>query len=156
MRELVYQSDAFWREPGRPLHNLRELAFVETDQPQGLAGSISRTAPTPAESVAITRHEPQRVELVATLERPGLVILADTYYPGWALTIDGLPAPIYRTNRLMRGAIVKAGRHTLVYTYDPASFRIGGALSIAGLLALIALIPWARATRGSKASPEAE
>ena len=49
-------------------------------------------------------------ELVATLERPGLVILADAYYPGWTLTVDGQLAPIYRTNRLMRGAAVKARR----------------------------------------------
>src|SRR5205823_7921293 len=106
-------------------------------------GYVSRTAVTPAESVEVARHEPQRVELRATLERPGLVILADTYYPGWTLTIDGQPAPIYRTNRLMRGAAVPAGRHTLVYTYDPASFQVGGAISIAGWLALAILIPWA-------------
>ena len=43
----------------------------------------------------------------------------------------------------MRGAAVAAGRHTLVYTYDPQSFRLGAALSLAGLVALVALIPWA-------------
>ena len=136
--------------PDRHVYDLRSMAFVETDQPQGLAGYVSRTAVGPAESVTITRYEPQRVELVATLEHPGLVILADIYYPGWNLTIDGLPAPIYRTNRLMRGAAVKAGRHTLVYTYDPDSFRIGGALSIVGVVALGALVPWARAPGKSK------
>jgi hypothetical protein len=44
----------------------------------------------------------------------------------------------------MRGAAVTAGRHTLVYTYDPDSFRIGGALSMVGLVAMAALVPWAR------------
>jgi uncharacterized membrane protein YfhO len=101
----------------------------------------------PTEKVAITGYEPQRVEIAAQLEHPGLVVLADTDYPGWALTIDGVPAPIYRTNHLMRGAAVQAGRHTLVYSYDPASFRIGGALSIAGLIAAAALVPWAWAER---------
>ena len=145
MKDLVYQADPFLRDPDRPLYDPRVLAFVETDQPQSLAGYVSRTTVSSAESVAITHYEPQRVELVANLEHPGLVILADIDYPGWYLTIDGVPAPIYRTNRLMRGAAVKAGRHTLVYTYNPASFRIGGALSIAGLLVLAALVPWARA-----------
>jgi hypothetical protein len=149
MDDLIYQSDAFWHDPNRGTYDLRSMAFVETDQPQGLAGYVARTAVGPAESIAITRYEPQRVELVASLQHPGLVILADTYYPGWKLTIDGQPAPIYRTNRLMRGAAVKAGRHTLVYTYDPDSFRIGGALSVVGLLALTALVPWARAWRGT-------
>jgi uncharacterized membrane protein YfhO len=94
--------------------------------------------------VAITRYGPQRVELVAQLERLGLVVLADAYDTGWWLAIDGVSAPIYRTNRMMRGAAVKAGRRTLVYTYYPASWRIGAALSMAGLVALAALIPRAR------------
>src|SRR5262249_14517441 len=136
------QTDPLWRDQGRPLLDLRAIAFVETDQPRSLAGSISRTAVGRDESVTITRDGPQLVELVAELKRPGLVILADAFDPGWSLTTARLPAPIFRTNRLMRGAIVKAGHHTLVYTYDPASFRLGAALSIAGLLALIAVVGW--------------
>jgi hypothetical protein len=147
MDDLVYQSDAFWNDPQRGVYDLRMMAFVETDQPQGLAGYVARAAVAPNESVTITRYEPQRVELVAELERPGLVILADVYYPGWRLTIDGDPARIYRTNRLMRGAAVRAGRHVLVYTYDPSSFAVGGTLSITGLVVLFGLVPWARAAR---------
>ena len=155
MKDLVYQADSYWNDPNRGTYDLRALAFVETDQPRAFAGYVARASVTPHESVAVTRHEPQRVELVATLERPGLVVLADTFYPGWHLTIDGQPATIYRTNRMMRGALVKAGRHTLVYTYDPASFRIGGALSIVGLVILAALLPWAAFRRGRVASRRA-
>ena len=74
-----------------------------------------------------------RVEMTATLENPGVVVLADVYYPGWKLTVDGAPAPIYRVNRMMRGAAVPAGVHKLVYSYEPASFRIGGYVTLAGL-----------------------
>jgi uncharacterized membrane protein YfhO len=86
--------------------------------------------------VTVISHEPLRVELSAVLDRPGLVILADTYYPGWRLTIDGIPAPIFRTNRAMRGAAVRAGKHTLVYTFRPWSFRWGAIVSIAGMVVL--------------------
>jgi uncharacterized membrane protein YfhO len=79
------------------------------------------------------------VELRARLERPGLVILADAYYPGWQLSIDGHPAGILRANRLMRGAAVPAGEHTLVYTYRPDSVRIGALVSAAGGIVLVAL-----------------
>jgi hypothetical protein len=140
MKDLIYQTDPLWSEPGRPQFDLRAVAFVETDQPRTLAGYTSRTPVGRDESVTITGYKPQHVELVAELKRPGLVILADSYDPGWSLTIDGAPAPIFRTNRLMRGAAVKAGRHTLAYTYNPASFRLGAGMSIAGLLALIALV----------------
>src|SRR5262249_42718416 len=98
------------------------------------------------ESVTVSRYGPQRVELVAELKRPGLVVLADAFDPGWSLTIDGAPAPILRTNRLMRGAAGRAGKHTLGYTYSPTSFWIGAAISIAALLALLALAFQTRAT----------
>jgi hypothetical protein len=143
MQDLVYQASPSWRQPGRPTYDLRGVAFVETARPEEFAGRISRTPPSSDESVAITRYEPQHVELVAQLQRPGLVILADAYDPGWSLAIDGASAPIYRTNRMMRGAAVRAGRHRLVYTYNPASWRIGAAVSLGGLAILAALVPWA-------------
>ena len=80
--------------------------------------------------------------LDATLSRPGLVILADVFYPGWTLTIDDKPAPIFRANRLMRAAAVEKGTHTLVYTYKPRSFQVGAAISLVGLAALVALSGW--------------
>jgi hypothetical protein len=144
MDDLVYQADAHWNNPQRGVYDLRMMAFVETEQTQSLAGYSARRAVSPEESVTITRYEPQRIELAARLQYPGLVILADVHDAGWKLTIDGAPAPIYRTNRLMRGAAVKEGQHTLVYIYDPASFRIGGILSITGLLTLALLVPWIR------------
>jgi uncharacterized membrane protein YfhO len=73
-----------------------------------------------------------------------MVILADVYYPGWRLTIDGVDSPIYRANRMMRGAATKAGKHHLIYTYEPRSFQIGGRISL-GALAAFALIGLATA-----------
>jgi uncharacterized membrane protein YfhO len=94
--------------------------------------------------VAVVKSDPQRVELRASLDWPGLVILADTYYPGWRLSIDGEPAPIYRANRLMRAAAVPAGAHTLVYTYEPLSFQVGTIISAAGLIVSLVLCRPAR------------
>jgi uncharacterized membrane protein YfhO len=71
-----------------------------------------------------------------TLRSPGLVILGDVLYPGWELTIDGKPAPIWKTNRLMRGAAVESGSHRLVYRYNPRSVRDGIAASILSVGAL--------------------
>jgi hypothetical protein len=138
-RELVYQNDPIWSDPSRRAYDTRTTAWIESDDP----ASVRRFAPAgpvePGESVSVTRYEPQRVELTAKLNRPGIVILADTFYPGWRLTVDGRPAPILRANRLMRGAALPAGEHHLVYDYDPLSFRAGLVVSALGLSALLAL-----------------
>jgi len=139
IRLLIYMNDPIWRDGDRPVLDLRQTALIEVDDKDGLKGFISPTPVGPSESVAVVKYEPQRVELLARLDRPGLVILADTYYPGWRLTIDGKTEPIYRANRLMRAAAVPAGEHILVYTYEPESFRVGAFISTAGLIMLMAL-----------------
>ncbi len=132
----------------------RRSAFVETDDPAPLASLRVRPTVEPTGAVTIARAAPQRIELRANLQRPGLVILADLFYPGWYLTIDGVPAPIWRTNRMMRGALVPAGSHTLVYTYRPDSFRLGAVVSAAALIVLGVLIVWAGSGhRIDRASP---
>ncbi|HEX8203587.1 MAG TPA: hypothetical protein VF590_24135, partial [Isosphaeraceae bacterium] len=121
MNEILYQNDALWHDPSRPVFDPRQLAWIETDDVAALSPYLTGSPPGPSESVAVTAYGPQRIELEARLDRPGLVVLADVFYPGWTLTIDGHPAPILRANRLMRGAAVAAGTHRLVYTYRPDS-----------------------------------
>jgi hypothetical protein len=142
---LLFRNDALWHDTGRPVADLRTMSYIETDHPEALRPYLG-TAPAPrsGESVTIARDDPQRVELVATLEAPGLVILADAFAPGWSLTIDGRPAPILRANRMMRGAAVPKGQHRLVYRYDPASFRIGIGVSSLALVAAVCLGLWTR------------
>jgi hypothetical protein len=154
MRSLIFMDDPIWSDHDRPVFDLRSAAWVEADDRAGLRGVLGRRPVEPSEAVTVVEYGPQRVELRATLKSPGLVILADTYYPGWRLTIDGKPATIYRTNRLMRGAAVSAGTHTLVYTYEPRSFRVGAVVSGAGLIALLALA--GSALRGSRHVPAAK
>jgi hypothetical protein len=142
MQEICYEDDPLWHDPDLRAYNPFERAWIEKHDLAALSPFLPRGLPRSSEKVAVTYPSPQRAELVATLESPGIVVLADVYYPGWKLTIDGQPAPIYRINRVMRGAAVPAGRHHLVYSYEDApSFRAGRVVSIAGLsaMALLAL-----------------
>lgn len=139
MQEILYAADFLWHDPTRIVYDPKRLVWVDLDRANELAPFLHGVETRPTETVTVTRHDPDRVELQAVLEGPGMVVLADVYYPGWVLTIDGQAAPIYRANRIMRGAAVASGRHTLVYTYRPASFRVGLVVSGVGLLALAGL-----------------
>jgi hypothetical protein len=87
------------------------------------------------------------VELEATLARPGLVVLADAYYPGWRATVDGQAASIVATNHLYRGVAAPSGTHTIRFEYRPTSLIAGAIASIAGWLAIPALALAARRSR---------
>ena len=139
MDTLVFMNDPIWQDERSPVFDLHESALIETDRIDSLRAYLTGTRVGSTEGVTVIKHEPQRVELEARLDRPALVILADPFYPGWKLEIDGKPAPIYRANRAMRGAAVPAGVHSLVYRFDPASFRIGLGVSVFALLVLLFL-----------------
>jgi hypothetical protein len=139
MQEITYGNDPLWNDPTLKSFDPFALAWVERDQLGALASYLPGAPPRQTETVDVTYPSPQKVELEANLESPGLVILCDIYYPGWELSIDGTPAPIYRVNRAMRGAAVPAGRHRLVYTYAPRSFTVGKIVSWIGLGAMALL-----------------
>jgi hypothetical protein len=95
-------------------------------------------APARGTPATIVRDDAQVVEIDATLAAPGLVVLADTYYPGWTATVDGAPAPILPTNHLFRGVPAPAGTHRIRFAYRPRSLALGAALSLLTALALAA------------------
>jgi hypothetical protein len=148
MEEMMFQNNAIWSDASRVVYDAHRFAWIESGDAASLTHFLPGEFSDPREGVTVVRggragDDPRSVELKAALIRPGIVILGDVDYPGWRLTIDGKPAEILRVNRLMRGAAVEAGVHTLVYTYDPASFRVGGSITLAALPVLIVLAVWA-------------
>jgi hypothetical protein len=140
--EIIYADDPLWHNPTLQVFNPRALAWVNQDKQAELDPYLSGRPPRPTETVHVKYPTPQRAELDASLESPGLVVLADVSYPGWELTIDGMPAQIYPVNGLMRGAAVPAGTHRLAYSYSPRSFLLGRVGSILGL-GLLAVLGFA-------------
>jgi len=65
------------------------------------------------------------VTLRAEMETPGMVVLADQWYPGWRVWVNEKEAKVHRINHVLRGVSVPAGSSTIVYRYEPVSFRIG-------------------------------
>jgi hypothetical protein len=138
-QELFYARDVFWTDEELAFYDAHEVAWVNRADFAQIHSKLSGQHPTTSESVKVTYANPQRAILDVSLESSGLVILADVDYPGWQLTIDDKPAPIYAVNVVMRGALVSAGAHRLVYSFAPQSFQVGLMGSVAGLAAWLLL-----------------
>jgi hypothetical protein len=96
-------------------------------------------APLRGGPAAIVRDEPALVEVDVELEAPGLLVLADTYFPGWQATVDDEPVDIHPANHLFRGVIVPAGQHRVRFAYRPRSLMLGIAASGVGIAVLLVL-----------------
>ncbi len=136
MQEILFANDPLWQDSTQRPFDPRLLAWISSDDRAAISPFLNRKAPLASEAVTVRYPSPQQAVLEANLESPGLIVLADIYYPGWELKIDGAPARIYSVNGIMRGAVVGKGPHQLVYTYVPRSFHLGAILSIVGLVAL--------------------
>ncbi|NNE10526.1 MAG: YfhO family protein, partial [Gemmatimonadetes bacterium] len=92
-----------------------------------------------AQGARVVEDEWNRVTVEVDADRENYLVLADSYDPGWKATIDGEPAPVLAAYGLVRAVRMPAGTHTVRFTYEPNSFRLGGALSLAGLAILATL-----------------
>jgi len=92
------------------------------------------------DSVTFTHDRATQIILKALTKEGSLLVLADTYYPGWEATINGKTAPIFRVNMMHRGVLVPPGTHTIVFRYHSKIIHWSILLSCFGFLSILSLI----------------
>jgi len=116
-----------------PAFNLHTHTALLTTPP-----ALDHCAPQ-GEQASVLRQEARYVELDVRLNCRGLVILADNIYPGWRAELDGATVPILPADGSLRGVVVPAGKHRLVFRFEPLSVYFGAAMTLTGLLAAVVL-----------------
>lgn len=90
----------------------------------------------------IVESTENRVVVEARLACRGMVILSDTWFPGWRARVDGRGERIHEAYAAVRGVVAEAGAHRIEFRYVP-----GNALAGAGLFVLAACAAAACARR---------
>jgi Bacterial membrane protein YfhO len=90
---------------------------------------INRDAPARVQAASIQSYESQDVQIQASLDRAGILVLNDAGYPGWLAQIDGQPAKWISANYMFRAVLVPPGKHAVRFLYQPKSFRQGATVS---------------------------
>ncbi len=122
-----------------------------------LEAAPSRVYPPPAAApeatpARVSVPSPTRLDVEVELPRPGILVVSETWYPGWRAWVDDAPAEILRADYLLRAVELDAGAHHVRFEYRPASLRIGAALSLTGV-AVAAGLAWRdRRTRAPAAA----
>jgi hypothetical protein len=84
--------------------------------------------------------DPQHVHIQVSAPSDGLLVISEPYYPGWQADVDGQPASLQRANYALEALSVPSGEHVVSLRYDPASFKLGAALSILSVAALALIV----------------
>lgn len=118
----------------QPLFNPKTTALLE-ESPQFTA-SMNQNIGT----AVLQSYEPNKIIIQTQNSIPSILIITDTYYPGWTATIDKTRTSIKRVNYAYRAIFVPEGEHAITMRFDPPSLRIGIWVSIGSILILIAFL----------------
>jgi hypothetical protein len=92
------------------------------------------------ERVEIIKYKANGVEIDVNIkDKPKTLVLADNYYPGWQVFVDGKKDKIYKANFVLRGVYLNTGKHRVEFIFRPVSFTKGVMISLVSLLIVIIL-----------------
>jgi hypothetical protein len=113
--------------------------------------TISQTLPLPDpgsaataadinSSAAITSTGPNSLTVQTQAPAPSVLVVSQTYYPGWSAMVDGKQSDILQADITLTGVSVPAGAHKVSLVFQPRSFRIGLGVTVLTTMILLAMI----------------
>jgi hypothetical protein len=94
--------------------------------------------------VKILKYSPNQVEIETSGNDSGFLVLADNFYPGWDVYVNGREETVLRVNYNFRGVALPRGKNRVTFTFDPVSFRIGASLTLITLLTCMYFLLYSR------------
>lgn len=88
-------------------------------------------------TIDLTDYKPNHLTYKSESSSEQLAVFSEIYYDkGWTATIDGKPAPHFRTNYVLRAMRIPSGKHNIEFKFEPAVYYTGEKISMAGSLLL--------------------
>lgn len=104
---------------------------------QPMDAYADKVAPLQAKGAVSARVEGKRVTLEFKSDCDTLACLSIPYASGWTARVDGEPAQIVPANVAFMGVKLSKGAHTVEFSYTPRGLKLGTAISLVTLVALI-------------------
>jgi len=128
--------------------NPASVAVVEGELPRGFPSHTEEDHPR-SQLARVLHQDDQSVLISAESDQPTLLVLSDSFYPGWMASIDGVDADIHPVDLAFQGVFLTAGQHTVEVTYRPKSFMLGLGLALIGALLIPVVLLIAARTRNT-------
>jgi hypothetical protein len=141
---VVHQTEVMPQEQMWERLRTLEPSQVALVEEEAVLSGIERG--TPAE---VTSYSPNRLVVEAKIDRPGLLVVSEIWYPGWKAFDNGKEMAIVRTNAVLRGVHLEAGQHIVELEYRPRTVSVGAAISaVTALILSLTLIVYGYRRRG--------
>jgi hypothetical protein len=138
-------GDDNWSEVPDPLARVRlvnriiassdpaaDIARIDVDS-EALSDVSLVLPPAGPGSASLIEDLPGRLSVRTNAPSPQLLVVAESYHPGWKATVNGSPAQVFRINGDFMGCLVGPGTQLIMLQFQPASLHTGRLISYLGL-----------------------
>jgi membrane protein YfhO len=137
--ELLKDADSQLAALRDPAFDPQKTVIVSNRPPSLSNLSVTSTPQQAASSfVKITGSGVNDVSIRASAGEASVLVVSQTYYPGWKAIVDGKPSELFPVNMTLTGVPVQPGAHDVRLVFDPVSFKVGAGLTLLTVVIIIA------------------
>jgi hypothetical protein len=95
-------------------------------------------------TAAVTACRTNETVVETQCDTGAILVLCDSYYPGWQAQVDGQRMEILRADYVFRAVVLPPGKHRVVFSFRPPLFFLGAHISCAGMVVWLvwAFVVW--------------
>lgn len=117
--------------------SLKDTAIVQ----QSFSSGIVQPQWDSASSIRLVKYDNDRIEYAADCNGPQFAVFSEIYYPyGWNAYIDGKKATYVKTNYILRGLSIPAGKHSIQFVFEPSTYKSGANIAFVGSILVLLLV----------------
>jgi len=111
-------------------YSLRNAVFLE----EGVSLADKKLSES---KVNIVKDDNRNLTIKTYTNADAILVLADTYYPGWKAYVNGKRVKIYPANINQRAIVLPEGENMVEFIYKPMTLYLGGCISLLTLAFLV-------------------
>jgi hypothetical protein len=118
--------------------NPKDTAIVD-ESFKNTVGNFS--APDSIATIKQTSFDNDAITYESNSSTNNIAVFSEIFYKDWFAYVDGKKTPYFKTNYVLRGINVPAGKHKIEFKFEPAVYFLGSKINaIASWLVLIILL----------------
>lgn len=119
--------------------NLANVAVIDKQFKEQL-GDFTPAVDSAA-MIKLIEYQPNHLIYQSNTTKDQLTVFSEIYYDkGWNAYVDGIMVQYFRTNYVLRGLVLPAGKHLVEFKFEPTVYRVGEKISFASSLLVILLV----------------
>jgi hypothetical protein len=137
VKDIRYVADGQQEMDALNTTSLRDTAVVQ----QKFKVKIAPVAADPSASINLVVNNNDTVRYQSASSTAQFAVFSEVYYSaGWNAYIDGKKTDYVKANYVLRGLSVPAGKHDIVFIFEPKSYYLSNTIMLWGCIALYLLI----------------